>query len=1080
MANKITISVHEAGTAAARAFAYEIAVEREVVAKRTITPVETQEIREMAGQYASLLSGGCQAREAEDYLSLLGDGLFHIFFEPNWQEFGSRISSGGLVIIDSPVAEILQLPWEFLRLDKTAAGFDERFSLLRHPKGASAPAASVSEPASGPLRVLFLASEPLNYEQEEKEMLQAAEGLDMDVAICETATPEELKDRVESFQPHVLHLAAQVRLSAGQAHLSLQSNEGKPLLLAGGDLAAALGKSRVRCLVLGGCQTDAVAAQHTLAAALTERMPLTVAWNASTNSAALLYRSLARGLPLSEALGALRRELQDAWLQGGRISPLPILYAAFESTEVVGAGRRELVMGEPLGASSSLEALPGMTEGRAFRFTNRRSDLQRLDPALRRGDARTLIITGPDGSGKSTLATKLARSLERDGFMVLPLYSSRNNPLALARLLESFTGLLARIGRAGEAQSLRNPGLTLAARQRSLIKILNQGKFLILLDGLELDGKTGKILDPELAGLYLAASMDLESSRLIITCRALPADLPPLLRRTWEWQLAGLSEAAFVKGLMQDEEVWQRYRRGTVSYRRLQEVYMLAAGSPACLAAAIHAAGRDLQLKDRDDLARGLLTDLNPSAIESLGRAAVFQVAVNGEGLAQVTGREREEIEPLLAKWAQRTRAMRPDGLWAVSRSRLLAALKPEERLAAQRSAAEFMKSLAEEGKAAEIGLFRLDAMLESRGHYLEAQDLPGARLVTARISGFLERRGYTSLLIRLNKELLAREKHPDPMTWIGRALLDMGDYRGALNWYGQALEMGPSPSIYQGIGMASMALGRHDLARDNFQKAVEICRARGNRAGEAAAWQGLATVDIEQREYDAASEKLQKALEIQVELGDAAGKAETLQNMAVVGLRRGDKDAARSLMLESSEILAQIDDRPRLAEAQLWLGSLDLEKGETGLAEEEFLKALQLKREVGERRGEADVLHSLGTIQSQKGNAKAARQSFCEALRIYQELPDKSGEAGAFFQLGALALQVNRIAEGLRLMALSAIALQSIKSDEAKKVEPVVERLASQLHYSQEQFVAMVQEVLQAYAKDKGWGLVERAFSRG
>jgi hypothetical protein len=63
--------------------------------------------------------------------------------------------------------------------------------------------------------------------------------------------------------------------------------------------------------------------------------------------------------------------------------------------------------------------------------------------------------------------------------------------------------------------------------------------------------------------------------------------------------------------------------------------------------------------------------------------------------------------------------------------------------------------------------------------------------------------------------------------------------------------------------------------------------------------------------------------------------------------------------------------------------------------------------------------------------------------------------------------------------MALSAVVLRSIKSDEVKNVEPLVERLAAKLNYRQEQFMVMVQEVLQSYLKDRGWWLVEKAFAK-
>jgi hypothetical protein len=96
--------------------------------------------------------------------------------------------------------------------------------------------------------------------------------------------------------------------------------------------------------------------------------------------------------------------------------------------------------------------------------------------------------------------------------------------------------------------------------------------------------------------------------------------------------------------------------------------------------------------------------------------------------------------------------------------------------------------------------------------------------------------------------------------------------------------------------------------------------------------------------------------------------------------------------------------------------------------------------------------------------------------LHIYQELADKPGEAGAFFQLGTVAVQRNKMNEGLRLMALSAVILRSIGSDDIKNVEPLVERLASQLNYSQAEFLEMVQEVVGAYRRDRGSGLVEKA----
>jgi tetratricopeptide (TPR) repeat protein len=231
----------------------------------------------------------------------------------------------------------------------------------------------------------------------------------------------------------------------------------------------------------------------------------------------------------------------------------------------------------------------------------------------------------------------------------------------------------------------------------------------------------------------------------------------------------------------------------------------------------------------------------------------------------------------------------------------------------------------------------------------------------------------------------------------------------------------------------------------------------------------------MEEKKDDASLQKLLKVAEIQERLSDPQGRAATLGQMASLSLRQGNLDLARQRLLSASQILMQAGDLSGRSSVLFNLASLDLERGELDLARQEFEESLAIKREMGDRKGQAAVLHGLGSLESQAGEKESARGSFQEALKICQEEGDRSGEAAAFFQLGALAVQKNRIPQGLRLMALSAVLLRMAKSREAENVEPLVERLASQLSYSQEQFMKMVREVTGAYRRDRGWGLVEK-----
>lgn len=1040
MSQNIVISVSEAGSPASRTFAFKIAAGKEILVEKKLTPVESSQVREMAGQYISMFSEGCKGNAAQDYLSILGDGLFHIFFEAGWQNFGGKILEGGTLIIASEIPEVLQLPWEYLRLAGLVVGFDDRFRIIRMPKAADGLPASQAEMAPGPLRVLFVACDPLDYEQEEQWMLQAAEGQDMVLQICNEGTLEELKETARTFRPHLIHLVVQGTVKGGQAFFSMLDGKARLSPHSPQELADALNGCGTQCVIFGGRQTDAPSSLYLLSQALVRYLPFAVCWNGKTSFAFALYRSLAKGRSMNDALSATRREMQTACFRECEICAIPIFFAASDQQMIFDAQQRSDVAVAHGIIKKALHPLPGLSEGHAHGFVDRRLDLQRLTSALLEGTARTLIITGPRGVGKSTLATMLAKRLSSFGYSLLPVYSSQNNPLSATRLLESFISLLAKSGQVEAAQRLRDSSRPAADRQKSMLDVLNHGKFLILLDGLDPDEKTGKIKDPDLAEFYLQAQRDLNTSRMIITSLSIGADVLPLSKRAWEWPLTGLSNAAFIKYLLQDEIVAERYRRGEIRYEDLQRLCLSADGSPACLAQMTVALRMDGRIGNCEEVLERTSALLSSKSLSALSMAAVFGIAVSPAALTAVSGRQAEEVLEFVCDWKQLNLIHQAGELWAVPsyiRDKLLAVLKPEELRAAQKAAGDFMRALAEEGKAAEIGLSRLDLMLEARGHYIAADDLKAARIVSGRISSYLERRGYHSQLIRLNQELLNLERHAETMSWIARGYLGLGDYRSAQEWYGRALEMGPDAAASLGLGMIHLRQGRNEQAL----------------------------------------EALQKAQKLQETLGDLRGQAETLQTMALLDLRRSDYETARSRIVKALEMLQQTGDIAGFATAQYNLAAIDMERGDLQLAREEFQKALRLKREIGERRGEAAVLHNLGQIDSQGKEKEAAVKNFCEALRIYQELADKPGEAGAFFQLGALAVQKDKIPEGLRLMALAAVVLRSINSDEVKNVEPLVERLAAKLNYSQEQFMVMVQEVLQHYATDKGWGLVKRAF---
>jgi hypothetical protein len=69
---------------------------------------------------------------------------------------------------------------------------------------------------------------------------------------------------------------------------------------------------------------------------------------------------------------------------------------------------------------------------------------------------------------------------------------------------------------------------------------------------------------------------------------------------------------------------------------------------------------------------------------------------------------------------------------------------------------------------------------------------------------------------------------------------------------------------------------------------------------------------------------------------------------------------------------------------------------------------------------------------------------------------------------------------DGLRMLALSYLINASIGHEKTKKSFESLSKVASQLSFSQEQLDAVLRDVVEAYQKDRGQGLIEAAFPKG
>ena len=156
----------------------------------------------------------------------------------------------------------------------------------------------------------------------------------------------------------------------------------------------------------------------------------------------------------------------------------------------------------------------------------------------------------------------------------------------------------------------------------------------------------------------------MNSGRAIITCPSLPNDAAILPSKSRELKLAGLSETAFIRILLQDELVANRYRKGEISFAHLQALHSSVLGNAAHLARMRRALRTDLA--PGDDALAMLCASLSPASHQALSRAAVYDIAMSPAGFAAVA---EVPVETALANailWQSLSLVYGVGKLWAV------------------------------------------------------------------------------------------------------------------------------------------------------------------------------------------------------------------------------------------------------------------------------------------------------------------------------------------------------------------------------------------------------------------------------
>ncbi|NOY26563.1 MAG: CHAT domain-containing protein [Oligoflexia bacterium] len=489
----------------------------------------------------------------------IGDALFRwLDGDQGWGQLVVQEAAGEVLEIQAAATEsaLLDAPWELLRqpgqpwcgppLEDPAFLVRSRNTCpVRRVLGKSAKARAPSPHA---LSVLFMAASPqgqdrLAFEAEEVAISRAVGRLPLDLVVEETGDPTELGTRLAGLAPvDVLHLSCHGRGGADPV-LLLEDEQGKARPTTAAQLRTALGANArgLGLCVVSACETAASSPLGSLVRSLVaEDLPAVLGWAASVGDheatcfAAALYRHLAAGSSLGQALGEARRtHVQD--LPHGTEWHLPRLYlgpAAPQAELSRRNGRRRFDGGAA--QSRFLGENRNVPVARPDQFVGRRRALQRCIRALQDGDHVGVLLHGVGQQGKSSLAARIADRLCASEHRYRVVVCHGRLELDARSVLETVNAVVgdAAWGDRWRQQWETDPLPTLEPALRAAVR---EHRLLLVLDDLE------QVLDPQrkpvvprknfgsVLGAILRAFSDADSlGRLVITSRfdfALPGQV---------------------------------------------------------------------------------------------------------------------------------------------------------------------------------------------------------------------------------------------------------------------------------------------------------------------------------------------------------------------------------------------------------------------------------------------------------------------------------------------------------------------------------------------------------------------------
>ncbi|MDJ0796805.1 MAG: tetratricopeptide repeat protein [Calothrix sp. MO_167.B12] len=976
-----------------------------------------------------------------------------------------------------------------------------------------------------PLRLLFMATSPeypgiapLQFEQEEANILQATERQPLALVVEESGSVAELANLVQSYpEDHfdVFHLTGHGVIYTEKAFGKLlpkgkkieeytpcfitEDEVGNVVLTTAEDLGKAFKRRFPRVIFLSGCHTGQLANQGTvpsMAQALVKAgAGVVLGWarpvfdRTGIIAAQAFYQALATGATVEDAVKAAQQEMIEEERSDWHLlriyrdtRPIEELVTPLRTKK-----RERLRFTPPEREFLDENNLVKVASRREF--VGRRRALQRCLRALQQtSDNIGVFIAGMGGLGKSSLAARLCTRVQsqRENFQRVVLVGVVDEVGLLNQLSSKYQRF------AGVPGLLNEPGISLQGRLQNFlaeIEDTHDMPLLLVLDDFEQNIPQANIADGSLRMSQAAYSV-LEAlcgalaenqgeSRLIVTCRYLKEDILPAHSLHLE-SLAGMGKGDINK-IVRDLE------QGVKEKVQEKRIIRIADGNPRLLKWLLDVVqqpgidGEDLlkqleqtQQEFRENiLARMLLDGLEDGERQFLAQLSVFRLPVREEIVSSIWFPD--------SGWESTSRgSASTDTGGRASQTAFPGGTR--EREGREREQREILTkltslSLVESATvyATQEREYRVTRVLEPLlSNVLTQEEWQTTRKAATQSiykscweeSGDTYNEEQAREIVRLG--VLAEEK--EIAVTVGDAMatnwVNGSRYVEAWELCRDILQLGEDYRILGTVARAESTLGLVGEALTHYQTALELCPEDDDLTIKASIIHNMALLKAQQGEIEDAIALYNQSLEITESINNVRGKAATLHEMAGLKTQQGEIEDAIALYNQSLEITESINDVQGKATTLNNIGYLKEQQGDIEAAIALYNQSLEIEESINDVGGKAATLHQMAGLKAQQGEIEDAIALYNQSLEIKESINDVRGKAATLHQMGHLKAQQGEIEDAIALYNQSLEIKESINNVQGKA--PTLNNLAKLAYQTGDipKAVELLQQAAQAFAE--------------